>query len=207
MQQNEEYGRAYAQEQIRRQRNPFRQLIKYFYVSRILRHIAGPTIDLGCGAGQILERLPSGSIGIEINPFLIDDLKQRGLRVIPATESDGVLNLKEVTPHEFKNLVLSHVLEHFNNADQVLRNLLRDCASLGIKTVIIVVPGKAGFDSDPTHKTFIDIDYIRRRSMIECEGFRIFHHSYFPGNIRLIGKYFVYYELMIVYHSTQQGSI
>ncbi|HOW75498.1 MAG TPA: methionine biosynthesis protein MetW [Candidatus Competibacteraceae bacterium] len=201
----EEYGRAYARTQISRQRNLFRKFIKYFYVSRILRYIVGPSIDLGCGAGQILERLPSGSLGIEINPFLVDDLTQRGLRVIPATENQNRLSLEGVTPYEFNNLVLSHVLEHFNNADQVLCNLLHDCASLGISTVIIVVPGKTGFDSDPTHKTFIDMDYLRTRKMIDCEGFRIFHHSYFPGNMRIIGKYFIYHELMIVYRAASRG--
>jgi hypothetical protein len=205
MKQDHEYGRTYAQRQIDRQRNPLRKLIKFFYISRILRHITGPTIDLGCGAGQILERLPSGSLGIEVNPFLVEDLIQRGLRVFSARESQEGFDLSEVTPHEFNTLVLSHVLEHFDNADQVLHRLFRDCVSLGISTVIIVVPSEAGFRSDSTHKTFIDIDYLRSKSMIECEGFRMFHHSFFPGNMRFIGKFFVYHELMVVYHFTQES--
>lgn len=207
MQQDEEYGRAYAQTQISRQRNRFRKLIKHFYISRILRHIVGPTIDLGCGAGQILERLPTGSIGIEINPFLVDDLKRRGLQVLPATESQDGISLKGIASCEFNNLVLSHVLEHFENADQVLRNLLHDCTSLGISTVVIVVPGKAGFDSDPTHKTFINMDYFRTKNMIDCEGFRILHHSYFPGNMQVIGNFFVYHELMVIYHAALRSTV
>ena len=66
--QEEEFGRDYALTQIDRQRNPLRKLIKSFYVSRVLKHVNGPAIDLGCGAGQILERLPPGSMGIEVNP-------------------------------------------------------------------------------------------------------------------------------------------
>lgn len=201
MKQDYEYGRTYAQKQIDRQRNPLRKLIKFFYISRILRHVTGPTIDLGCGAGQILERLPSGSLGIEVNPFLVEDLIQRGLRVFPAIENQEGFDLSKVTPYEFNTLVLSHVLEHFNNADQVLHRLLRDCASLGISTVIIVVPSEAGFRSDSTHKTFINMDYLLSKGMIECEGFRIVDYSFFPGNMRFIGKLFVYHELMVVYRT------
>lgn len=35
----EEFGRDYARSQIARQQNPFRKLIKSFYVSRVVRHI------------------------------------------------------------------------------------------------------------------------------------------------------------------------
>lgn len=203
--QEDEFGRAYARSQIERQQNRFRKLIKSFYVARILHHVDGPTIDLGCGAGQILERLPTGSLGIEVNPYLLEYLTQRGLRVIPAVESQGGLNLGKLHPNEFGTLVLSHVLEHFDNADQVLRRLLHDCAELGISTVIIVVPGKVGFRSDPTHKTFVDMDYLWSHEMTICEGFQISHYSYFPGNLRLIGELFVYSELMVVYRNIYQS--
>lgn len=201
MAQDEEFGSAYANAQIARQRNQFRKLIKSFYISRILRHVVGPTIDLGCGAGQLLERLPAGSLGIELNPFLVANLRERGLRVVPAVQSENGFSLKDVSVSEFQTLVLSHVLEHFNNADQVLRDLLRDCAGLGISSVIIVVPGEVGFRSDPTHKTFVDMDYLRTHGMIDCEGFQLVHHSYFPGDMRYIGKFFVYHELMVVYRA------
>ena len=205
LQQEEEFGRDYARSQIGRQQNPFRKLIKSFYVSRILQHVDGPAVDLGCGAGQILERLPAGSLGIEVNPHLIEYLAQRGLRAIPAAESQSGFNLKELSPNEFGTLILSHVLEHFYNADQVLRSLLHDCAALGISTVIIVVPGQTGFRSDPTHKTFVDMDYLRSCGMLDCEGFQISHYSHFPGNLNLIGKLFVYHELMVVYRKVRRN--
>ena len=199
MTQTDEFGRDYARNQIERQRNPFRKLIKSFYVSRVQQHVEGSAIDLGCGAGQILERLPAGSLGIEVNPYLIEDLTQRGLRVMPAAESQGGFNLSALKPKEFKTLVLSHVLEHFENADEVLRSLLHDCAKLGISTVIIVVPTETGFRSDPTHKTFVTMDFLQSRELLDCESFKVAHCSYFPGNMRSIGKLFTYHELMIVY--------
>ena len=199
--QDEEFGREYARKQIDRQRNPLRRLIKSFYVSRVLKQINGRTIDVGCGAGQILERLPQGSIGIEINPYLVEGLTQRGLRVIPAVAAENGFDLTELNPNEFGTLVLSHVLEHFNNADQVLRNLLHDCADLGISTVIVVVPSETGFRSDSTHKTFVDLDYLQSHQLANCEGYQIAHYSYFPGNIKFVGKFFVYHELMLVYRT------
>lgn len=37
--QEKEFGRAYAHSQIDRQRNPFRKLIKSFYVTRVVHHV------------------------------------------------------------------------------------------------------------------------------------------------------------------------
>ena len=195
----EEFGVEYAVSQIGRQRNPLRKLVKSFYVSRVVQHVDGLAIDLGCGAGQILERLPAGSLGIEVNPQLVEDLRRRGLRVMPAAEGQGGFNLTALRTNEFGTLVLSHVLEHFNDAAEVLRKLLRDCAALGVSTVIVVIPGAAGFRSDSTHKTFINLDYLTSNHLTNCEGFQLSHSSYFPGNFQLIGEVFVYHELMIVY--------
>lgn len=201
--QDEEFGREYARKQTDRQRNPFRRLIKSLYVSRVLKHVTGPAVDLGCGAGQILERLPKGSIGVEVNPHLVESLTQRGLHVIPAVPAQDGFNLMGLKPNEFDSLVLSHVLEHFNNAGQVLRKLLRDCDHLGISTVIIVVPSETGFRSDSTHKTFVDLNYLQTHQLVDCEGYRIAHYSYFPLNFKFIGKLFVYHELMIVYRTSR----
>lgn len=198
----EEFGYDYACRQIARQRNPFRKLIKSFYVSRVLRHVKGPSIDLGCGAGQILEYLPEGSVGIEVNPYLVEDLTQRGFQVLSAAESEAGFNLRALSQNKFGTLVLSHVLEHFGNADQVLRGLLQECASLGVSTVIIVIPGATGYRSDPTHKTFVNMDYLQSHELVDCEGFKIAHYSYFPGNLKFIEDFFIYHELMVVYQKS-----
>lgn len=193
-----EFGQAYALKQINRQRHPVRKIFKYFYVSRVLKHVKGLTVDLGCGAGQILKCLPPGSIGIEDNPYLIEHLTQQGLPVISAAEHKG-FDLSALQPHKFTTLVLSHVLEHFAEAHQILSKLLQDCARLEISRVIVVVPGMAGFNSDPTHKTFIDWEYLCSHNMLEHEGYTIAHRSYFPGNAQFLGKLFTYHEMMIIY--------
>ena len=49
-----EFGSAYAAEQLRRSRHPLRRLIKKFYLDRVLGEVGDrPTIDFGCGAGQL----------------------------------------------------------------------------------------------------------------------------------------------------------
>lgn len=199
----EEFGQAYALKQIDRQQSPFRKVIKSFYVARVLRHVKGRAVDLGCGAGQILKCLPNGSVGIETNPFLVEYLTKQGLPVIQASANIG-FDLSGLQPHQFNTLILSHVLEHVSEADRVLSRLLCDCATLGISRVILVVPGMAGFNSDATHKTFIDWNYLRSRKMLEVEGYKIVHRSYFPGDISFLGKVFAYHEMMFIYDRQDQ---
>jgi len=199
MTQAEEFGRSYAASQIGRRQHVLRRIVKSFYVSRILKHVDGLAVDLGCGAGQILERLPRGSLGIELNPFLIADLTQRGYQVIQAKPDTARLDVSGVPAGKFKTLVLSHVLEHFSDADQVLRRLLSDCAEREIATVVVVVPGLVGYRSDSTHKTFVTLEYLKEKNVLEAEGFVLAHSSYFPGNLQFIGDYFVYNELMLVF--------
>lgn len=43
------------------------------------------------------------------------------------------------------------------------------------------------------------MEYLRAHRMDVCAGYRIVHHSYFPGNFRFLGKLFIYHELMVVY--------
>jgi trans-aconitate methyltransferase len=199
MSQVEEFGSNYAAGQINRRQNVLRRFIKSFYVSRILKHVDGLAVDLGCGAGQILERLPHGSLGIEVNPFLVADLKQRGHQVVEAKPDAIRLDVSGVPAEKFKTLVLSHVLEHFNQADQVLRRLLSDCAERGISTVIVVVPGQVGYRSDSTHKTFVTLEYLKEKDLLTTKDFLMTYSSYFPGNFKFIGEYFIYHELMLVY--------
>jgi len=74
-----DYGADYAEQQLSRSRHPLRRLIKGFYLRNLLSDVVGPTIDFGCGAGQILERLPEGSIGFEANNHLVSALNEKGM--------------------------------------------------------------------------------------------------------------------------------
>ncbi len=189
----------YAARQIARSENPLRARVKQFYLDRILRQVDGPTVDIGCGAGQLLEQLPAGSLGLEVNPVLVQNLQARGLNVMPIVPDATRIDLGEVRPGTVRTAVLSHVLEHFADAASVLRRLLADCAALGISRLVVVVPGSAGFAKDDTHKTFVTLDYLAGQGLVEGAGFAMTHRSYFPGDMRSFGGLFAYHELMVVY--------
>ena len=166
-----EFGSAYAAEQLRRSRHPLRRLIKKFYLDRVVRELRGPTIDFGCGAGQLLARLPADSVGLEVNPHLVQALQQAGMnaRLYDAYSDDFSLSQLEVGRYE--SFTISHVLEHFDDTAAVMRKLWRACARLGVTTVVAVVPGARGYAYDSTHKTFVTQAWLRQNGLSECEGF------------------------------------
>ncbi len=194
-----DFGADYAAEQLARQRSPLRRLIKARYVQRVLRHVQGPTIDVGCGAGQILEKLPAGSVGLEVNPYLIASLRERGLNVRQIDATGDRINLAGIVSGQYRTLVLSHVLEHFVHAEAVLQRLLQDCAILGLDTVIVVVPGLAGYQSDATHRTFVHPDWLSQHDLQRQGQFALAEQDWFPVNAAWPGRYFAYHELHLVY--------
>jgi SAM-dependent methyltransferase len=194
-----EFGVDYAQTQLSRERNPLRRFIKSFYLDNILRDIEGPTLDFGCGTGQLLARLPHGSVGIEVNPHLVDELKRRHLNVIKYEPDTDGFSLPDIEVGCFTTLVLSHVLEHFDNADACLKKLLASCARVGIRRVIIVVPGARGYRSDATHRTFVTRDYLASQNLFDYAGFHTKSTHYFPVNVEGIGEYFKFHELHTLY--------
>jgi SAM-dependent methyltransferase len=194
-----EFNIDYATEQLRRSRHPLRRLIKGFYVRNILRDVTGSSIDFGCGAGQLLARLPAGSIGLDINPFLVESLRRTGLNVSHYdAERDGFL-LAELSENRYSTFIMAHVLEHFTDAALILRTLLRSCRRLAIQRFILVLPGWKGFLSDDTHKTFVDRRYLQREGLLSCEGYALTRIRYFPIDHEAMGRYFVFHELIAVF--------
>ena len=171
----EGFDRLYAEEQIRRSLHPLRRLVKGFYLRETLREVQGPTVDFGCGAGQLLAQLPKESLGLEVNPHLITALRAQGLTV---QESQGTMvdfELRSLLPKRFRSLVIAHVLEHLPDPAAALRVLLASCRRLGIERVAVIVPGEKGFASDPTHRTFIDSTSVTANLPERLEGFLFFH--------------------------------
>lgn len=199
------FGATYAREQIRRARHPLRRLIKGFYLDNILRRVRGPTIDFGCGAGQLLIRLAPGSIGIELNPHLIMELGAQGLPVYPAQGDLTDFDLAGIPSGPYQCLVIAHVLEHLADPAAALTRLLAACRRLSIQRVIMVVPGAKGYRSDPTHQTFIDAGWLRAHPLpADCE-FIAKAPEYFPGP-RWLGRYFVFHEMLVVFECGADGS-
>ena len=199
-----EFGSAYAAEQLRRSRHPLRRLIKKFYLDRVLGEIeAGPTIDFGCGAGQLLARLPAGSVGLEVNPHLVEALRREGFdaRLYDAYSDD--FSLSQLESGRYRAFTISHVLEHFDDTPAVMRKLWRACARLGVTTIVAIVPGAKGYASDATHKTFVTRERVRDNGLEQCEGYTLERADYFPIDKASVGEWFVFHELHLVYRRKQ----
>jgi SAM-dependent methyltransferase len=197
-----DFNATYATEQIRRRTSLPRRIVKAGYLANLTRRFDGPTIDLGCGAGQLLERLPPGSVGLELNDALLEHLKRLHLDVL---KYDALVDDFSLSPlfdggrGPYRHLVCAHVIEHFDNPAHAVRNLLLSGGRLGLETMVFVVPGKKGFSSDATHRMFVTEDYIRAQNLAECAPFRLAAVEYFPGNSRWLGDWFAYHECILTW--------
>lgn len=190
----------YAAEQIRRSQSKLRRFIKRFYIEEALKSLAGPTLDVGCGAGQILERLPAGSVGLESNPNLVSFLNEKGLPCRHFILSEGFSTASLFKGQKFQSLILSHVLEHFPNAMDLLREILEACGEhRSLKQVLVIVPTERGYSTDATHQTFVSRPAIEAAGLRRTERFSLTQHHFFPLNASWPGSYIAYHELHLLW--------
>lgn len=156
---NELFSGHYLKKQI--YRGAGRRLVRKQYFKNILKHIDGATIDLGCGAGNLLESLPHGSFGLEINLEAVEFCKSKGLNVVHFDPEVDQYQFKSLNKGQFKCLTMLHVLEHIKKPELVVKKILLSCQRLGIKKVFFVVPGLKDFRSDSTHKVMITRNLLK----------------------------------------------
>jgi putative flippase GtrA len=192
------YGSSYAEVQIRRSRNWLRRIVRHVYLSDILRHVRGASIDFGCGAGDLLARLPKGSIGLEINPAAVQFCRDRNLQVLPYDPELDQYELKEIPPGKYTTLLFTHVLEHFPDPQAALKTIFHSCARLGIQRIILTLPCERGFRFDPTHLTYVDRTYLEERGLLAGDTFSTTYLGYFPINQKWLGKHYTFHELRVV---------
>lgn len=199
MPQGDEYGQEYTDYQAGRSR--LRKVLRKPWLRAAAAFVEGPAIDLGCGVGELLERLPAGSVGLEINKASVEHCRAKGLDVAyyDGWADDWQLSAVRGDDVRYDTLIISHVLEHFDEPIDVLHRLLATGGPLGLRQVLIVVPGKAGFRSQETHRTFVDRAMLSDAEVTRGTGFALTSTSYFPGNLGLIGDVFTYHELRASY--------
>lgn len=193
---NEEYGSAYTAYQANR--SALRKFARRLYLNSAAKVLNGPTLDFGCGVGELLARLPEGSKGLEYNRASVDLCRRRGLDV---TWYDGYADNWQLSAlpdsSRFQSMVLSHVLEHLEEPMMVLRALLQSAKSIGVDRVLIIVPGRVGYDADATHRTYVDWEMLKNSIDIDC-GYAIAEHRYFPFDSPGMGNWFRYQELQVL---------
>ena len=195
------YGEGYTSYQLDRSR--LRKLVRHFYLESAASKVCGPTVDFGCGVGELLRRLPPGSIGLEINPVSVEHCLKQGLTASVYDGDDDQWRLTTLAPEQgLQSLVISHVLEHLHQPMEKLAKLLAACQRLGISRVLAIVPGARGYASDDTHRTFVDLSMLSDATTTAGTGFRLDSHRYFPGNVRILGQVFPHHELQVVYRTS-----
>lgn len=121
---------------------------RHWLYPRLCRHVAGHALDVGCGIGDFLSYRPD-TIGVDVNPSTVEWCRRQGL--------DAHLMMPDRLPFDneaFDSVVLDNVLEHLSAPEPLLEEIHRVLRPCG--TLVVGIPGKCGYASDPDHKVFYD---------------------------------------------------
>ena len=193
------FNESYLQYQTNR--SWIRKIIRTIYLWQVQRFVIGNAIDFGCGIGEQLARFSKDSIGLEINKSTVAYCQSKGLNVALYDPETDHYTLNDFPANKYQTLVISHVLEHLNDSDIVLKKLMKSCSRIGVKRVIIIVPCELGFKHDNTHITFINETFLKERNLLTHANFVAEKKGYFPFNLKVIGKIFTYNEFFVIYNS------
>ena len=127
------------------------------YRRHIRRVVEGRVLDIGCGIGRNLQHLDGNGVGVDTNPYSIEVARKQGFTAYTVEEFESS---PDATPDSYDSLLIAHVLEHMTPAEasDLLAAYLPYLRSEG--RVVIIVPQEAGFRSDATHVTFLDLEDI-----------------------------------------------
>jgi 2-polyprenyl-3-methyl-5-hydroxy-6-metoxy-1,4-benzoquinol methylase len=162
------------------------------YGIHIRRVCNGPTLEVGCGIGRLLQFLPKGSIGVDHNSNSIDHCISKGL---DAFTSDSFEKSQQSLRGKFDFLLLSHLLEHMSQMDAVqlilgYKHWIKDDGK-----VVVICPQEKGFASDSTHIEFMDFEKIGQ--IVREAGFEVLRSYSFPFP-RFVGSTYIYNEFVSI---------
>ena len=115
---------------------------------RLARRLAGRTLDVGCGIGDMLV-FRANTVGADINPHTVAFCQARG-----ATAHLMQPDQLPFADGEFDSVLLDNVLEHIARPQPLLGEVWRVLGPAG--RVLVGVPGIRGWASDADHKVFYD---------------------------------------------------
>lgn len=158
------------------------------YRRHIRRVVEGRVLDVGCGIGRNLHHLDGRGVGVDTNPHSIEAARRSGLTAYSAEE---FADSADAMPGGYDTLLFAHVLEHMapSEASGLLGRYLPYLRPGG--KVVVIVPQEAGFRSDPTHVSFLDLDDLAR---IEEEHRLTREAGYSFPLPRAVGRFFIHNE-------------
>ena len=149
-------------------------LRRFFFISPIVSQFKGYVLDIGCGPGVYLEYYTGPALGIDAHPNNIRICQEKGIQAI---EEDANQFVRKNT---FDTVLMSHILEHLDNPEGVMKNAYENSKPGG--HIIIIVPCYEGFVSglneEVGHKKFIDENYVDEK--MNALGCKKIHTSIFP---------------------------
>jgi SAM-dependent methyltransferase len=190
-----EYSQEYLAYLARRPK--WQQILRLPYFYAVRAKVKGPAVDIGCGTGALLAKLPPGSFGLEVNRSAVAFCEAKGLDVrgFRPDEDIGEVLRRELSP-TIRTLVATHVLEHLDNPRKFLLSILSAARECSIERAIFVVPGEVGFRSDLTHRTFVQLDLFTG-VLADQDVWRLRSAHYFPLPFPAAGRLFRHNELQV----------
>lgn len=183
---------------VQTDRGFLRTFIRGFYLRRIASHCQGRTADIGCGSGALLKLLQPGSVGYEINQAAVSHCHRLGLNVHLISPVKPLEQIALTLPEKCDSLAMNHVLEHLEDPQQYLSDLLELVYRTSIRRLIFILPGKKGYASDVTHRNFIDKTWFEKNVFSTNPGLRIMASYYYPVNFAWFGNFFRHNEWHMV---------
>ncbi len=169
------------------------KIYRKVFLFPFLRFKTGPRfVDLGCGIGDFLSYGDKGSVGLDTNIFNINFLKDKHLNGYHI-EDDGIFPLKD---NSFKVVISDQVLEHIVDPRKFISEIKRILKKGG--KIIIGVPCKKGFQIDPDHKVFYELDNLKDLFLSDPK-IRITDYFYFPFPFKFFGKFIKIQSLYMIF--------
>jgi SAM-dependent methyltransferase len=125
-----------------------------------------PMLDAGCGTGLNLASMPSGSVGLDLNPRNLELVRQR---LPEQTAVEGDIEAMPFEDASFETVVCTEVLEHIPHPDHALKEILR-----------VLRPGGVLIGSVPCHSFIWKLRFLSST----CPGDEPFHNEYRPDEVR-----------------------
>jgi len=143
----------------RNRRRVIRSLLKRY-------RARGPMLDAGCGTGLNLSSMPSGSVGLDINPRNLALIRSR-LPDRMAVEGD--IENMPFGDAAFETVVCTEVLEHVPYPERALAEIRR-----------VLRPGGLLLGSVPSRSLIWRLRFLSST----CPGEEPFHNEYRPPEVR-----------------------